>query len=299
MSHIEPKPRTASSREVRVLATGFAFPESPRWHDGLLWLSDIFGRKVVTVDLHGRSEVVRAFDDRPSGIGFLPDGSPIVVLMTEKQIVRIDTGEIHADLREFDGEYLNDMVVDEQGRAYVDYSARPLAEHQVDGENGDAIILVEPNGDYRIAATGGLHMPNGLVLTPDSRTLIAAMPPLRQLMSFSVAADGTLGNPRLFADLAPEGVDGMCLDAAGAIWVASPRTSHFLRVLAGGEVTDVITVEGRWAVACMLGGPDRRWLFMMTTRVPDNPVTGMKGNMHLARGSVEVVEVDIPGAGWP
>jgi sugar lactone lactonase YvrE len=287
------------TREARVLVSGLTFPECPRWHDGLLWVSDIFGRKVVTVDLDGNCEVVRRFEDRPSGIGFLPDGSPIVVLMTEKKIVRLDNGATHADLSELGGEYLNDMIVDEHGRAYVDFAARPLGQHDAEGENGDAIMLVEPNGDFRVAATGGLHMPNGLVMTPDGGTLIAAMPPVRQLVSFTVAEDGTLHDRRLFAELAPEGVDGMCLDTAGAIWAASPRTHHFNRVLPGGEVTETITVEGRWAVACMLGGPDGKWLFLMTTRVPPNPVTGMRGNMHLARGSVEVVEVDIPGAGRP
>ena len=110
----------------RLLLDRLAFPEGPRWHDGWLWFSDLTNKRVVRVDGAGRSEVVATFDDRPSGLGFLPDGSLLVVAMTQRRLLRVDWAangkgrvEPYADLREFGGDFANDMVVDGDGRGYV------------------------------------------------------------------------------------------------------------------------------------------------------------------------------------
>jgi sugar lactone lactonase YvrE len=215
--------------------------------------------------------------------------------------VRIDNGEVHADLSSLGGEYLNDMVVDESGRAYVDYLHLPPGGEAVSDETSDGIILVEPNGEFRFVARGGgmCNRPNGLVITPDGSTLIVAMGPIHKLVAFTIESDGSLGEPRVFADMGEEGLDGICLDADGSVWVASPRTSHFLRVREGGEVVETLSSDPKWAVACMLGGPDRRTLFMATADMPANPTGGMRGNLHEAHGFIEITKVDVPGAGLP
>ncbi len=87
--------------------------------------------------------------------------------------------------------------------------------------------------------------------------------------------------------------DGICLDAEGAIWSACPITGRVLRVLEGGEVTDEVRVSRNGAYACMLGGPDRRTLFICTADASDPAATGDR------RGRIETVEVAVPGAGSP
>ena len=119
-------------------------------------------------------------------------------------------------------------------------------------------------------AADDLSSPNGHILTPDGRTLIVAESGGSRLTAFDVAADGRLTGRRLYAPLVPaEGSplpmappDGICLDEAGAVWVADPIGARVFRVLPGGEVTDQHIFDDVIPVACVLGGPDRRTLLV-------------------------------------
>ena len=116
-----------------------------------------------------------------------------------------------------------------------------------------------------------------------------------------MASDGTLSNRRCYAELTPEpGLDfappdGICLDAEGAVWLGDPIARKFYRVLPGGEVTDcVVPAEGAAAIACTLGGPDRRTLLMAVSRTLPGPDALDAGNAW-----IEALRVDVPGAGRP
>jgi sugar lactone lactonase YvrE len=286
-----------SDRALDVLVTGLVIPEGPRWHEGSLWLSDIGGDRVIRVDpATGAVDVVTDALTMPSGLGFLPDGDPIVVSMDERKVYRLTPGgpKEHADLRPFCSGMLNDMIVDSQGRAYVDANGHSFfADHTAEPRTPDVLVLVTPDGDARVVAEE-MTGPNGVILTEDERTLISAESPAARLTAFDVEADGSLSNRRLFADVgtAP---DGICLDAEGAVWVAAPVAGEFLRVLDGGEIAERIPVPGRIALACVLGGPDRRTLFMMTAAPHDLSVLKVKKT----DGSVVTTEVAVPGAGRP
>ena len=282
--------------DTRTLLDGLVFPESPRWYDGKLWFVDMFGQKVMTVTLDGHAETVGQFDDRPSGIGFLPDGTALVVLMRKKQIVEVESQRIHADLSSLDGAYLNDMVVDRQGRAYVDL-LRSVAGATSSDDADDAIILVKTDGTFRPAGDFKMNRPNGLVITPDGQTLVVAMRPKHELVAFSVAADGLLSNPRTYADLGAEDSDGICLDAEGAVWVATLQSGLFLRVRPGGQVAETVSAaDDRWAVACVLGGKSRKTLFMATAEMPGGAAVGQAHERH---GFIEIADVEVAGAGVP
>jgi sugar lactone lactonase YvrE len=221
--------------------------------------------------------------------------------MQSKRIALVDTGEIYANLSELGGEYLNDMVVDEAGRAYVGHVQLPPDRHSVNEESGDSIVCVDPNGTFSCAAKGALHRPNGIAITADGLELIAAMVATKELVSFSRGTDGSLDNRRQFADLGAvgESVDGICVDCERFVWVASPNSGNFVRVGRGGEIAQAVNVPGKHATACVLGGPDRRTLFMATAILPDNPRGGMNGNLNESRGYIEVVDVPVRGAGIP
>jgi sugar lactone lactonase YvrE len=183
------------------------------------------------------------------------------------------------------------MVVDKSGRAYIGtFEHMPTYELSVEPNVvGAPIIGVSPKGAVNVAAEG-LRTPNGIILTPDEQTMIVAETNGHRLTAYTVESDGALANPRTFADLGERRPDGICLDSSGAVWVASVGSNEFLRIADGGEVLDVISVSGRWAVACTLGGEDLRTLYCITA------ITSRE--VFLAGrsvGSVETARVEVPG----
>jgi sugar lactone lactonase YvrE len=302
------------SKRPETLLDGLCFPEGPRWRPacgepasgtgaqraegergrqlGKLWFSDMHAGRVMTVDLDGRAETIVEVAGEPSGLGWLPDGRLLVVSMQDRRLLRLDPGGLTevADLTPFASYHCNDMVVDGRGRAYVgnfgfDFHAR--AEMKLAN-----LALVHPDGRAQLAASE-LLFPNGMVITPDGRTLVVGESFATRLTAFEIAGDGTLAKRRVWAQLDKAVPDGICLDAEGAIWVASPVGHEVLRVREGGAVVQRIAVATR-PIACMLGGPERRTLFLCTAKSFDPPETRAE-----RAGRIEVVEVEVPGAGWP
>ena len=274
-----------------VLIEGLRFPEGPRWRDGRLWFSDMHSQRVLTVDLEGRGETIVEVPQDPSGLGWLPDGRLLVVSMRDRKLLRLDPDGLAevADLSSMAPFHCNDMVVDGEGRAYVGNFGFDL--HAGQQPAATNLILVEPDGRTKIAAED-LRFPNGAVITPDGRTLIVGETFGGCLTAFDIGEDGTLGGRREWARMERAVPDGICLDAEGAIWVASPVSGCVLRLCEGGEVTDRIEVETQ-AFACMLGGLERRTLFICTAATSDPNETEER------TGRIEYVEVDVPGAGLP
>jgi len=278
--------------KTTVLLDGLVFGEGPRWHDGKLWFSDIQAHRVMTVDLEGKADTIIEVPGQPSGLGWLPNGRLLVVSMTDRRLLRLDPDGLAevANLSELASYHCNDMVVDRWGRAYIGNSGFDWLAQQpfVPAE----IVLVTPDGDARIVADD-MAFPNGTVITPDGRTLIVAESYGRRLTAFDIEPDGSLTQRRIWAQFEKVVPDGICLDADGAIWVASPVSAEVIRVREGGEVTHRIKVSTQ-PTACMLGGLQRRTLFIMTAELRRSDEAEAK-----ASGRVEMVEVDIPGAGLP
>jgi sugar lactone lactonase YvrE len=289
----------------RIIADGFVFPKGPRWYAGELWFSDIHAHAVMAVHPAGDSRVVARFDDRPSGLGFLPDGSLVVCLMRSKRVmlVRNHCVELFADLAEYPWHFTNDCVTDGRGRTHLGFrvdmfkrapdAGRPLPH---------GIVLIEPDGRSRVVALD-MAGPNGSVVSPDGRRLIVAETHAGLLTEFTIEEDGSLAGGRLFADTNPARADGICLDAEGAVWIAS--AAGFLRVRRGGEIADRIAVEcDRHSVACALGGENRRRLFMLFFQMPSGfdlgRTTDPRDDVRSPlRGWIEATEVPVAGAGWP
>ena len=277
----------------QVLLDGLAFAEGPRWHDEKLFFSDMQDCRILTVDLAGHVETVAEVPALPSGLGWLPDGRLLVVSMEDRRLLRLDPEGLHevADLSPFATYHCNDMVVDARGRAYVGNFGFDIHAEKPEFRKAE-VVLVEPDGKARVAASD-LSFPNGSVITPDGRTLIVGESFGARLTAFDVADDGSLSNRRVWAKLEKAVPDGICLDAEGAIWVASPISNAVLRVHEGGRVSERIPVTTQ-AIACMLGGPDRRTLFICTSE--DTHPGRCRANR---RSRIETVEVEVPGAGFP
>src|SRR6201991_3761794 len=238
------------------LANGFCFGEGPRWFEGLLWFSDMLGEAVHTVNLHGDMTKLPLAAHAPSGLGFRPDGSLLIASTENRQVLRYDgdTVTVLADLSDVVPADLGDLVVDEAGRAYVGSQAR----------EGGAIVRIAPDGTSAIVARD-LDFPNGMVITPDGKTLIVAESIGRRLTAFTIGADGSLSDRRTFADGLGGPPDGVTLDADGGVWTSMTLAHQFERIEQGGNVTDRIDIGDRTAIACMLGGPERRTLFLLSS----------------------------------
>ena len=282
------------SPELQTLMTGIAFGESPRWHDDRLWFSDWGAQEVIAVDLEGKSEVIVRvqFPSFPMCIDFLPNGRLLVVSARDRLLLRMEPdGSLvtYADLTSLSDHGFNDIVVDGRGNAYVN-------DVGFDFPGGEfapgTIALVTPDGSARQVADG-VAFPNGMVVTPDNSTLIVAESYGKKLTAFDIAADGSLSNRRMWADLDGGVPDGICLDAENAVWYGDVPNKRCVRVREGGEVLQTIELD-RGCFACALGGANKRTLFMIAT------VWGGPANMADAArtGQVLTVEAPAPGAGW-
>ncbi len=275
---------------------GLAFAEGPRWHDGRLWFSDMHAHRVMALDVAtGETEIVAEVPTRPSGLGWRPDGTLLIVSMTDRRLLAVEDGgtRVVADLTAVAPYDCNDMVVDAAGNAYVGNFGfnlhDPEAEHRT-----TTLVLVTVDGDVRVVADG-LFFPNGCVITPDGRTLIVGESFGACLTAFDVETDCSLSNRREWARIRGATPDGICLDAEGAVWMASPVSNQVLRVAEGGEVlAEIRTSDERQPFACMLGGPDGRTLFVCTA-LESEPESCRR---HMA-GRIEAVDVDVAGAGLP
>ncbi len=274
-----------------VLLAGLAFPESPRWHDGRLWVSDWGANEVIAVDPAGQSEVVARVRSFPMCIDHLPDGRLLIVSSADRRLQRQEPdGSLvtHADLAALGEHPWNDIVIDGRGNAYVNNIGFDFP----GGEFAPGIVaLVTPDGVARQVADG-LAFPNGMAVQPDNGTLIVAESYGQKLTAFDIASDGSLSGRRTWADV-DDHPDGICLDAAGAVWYGDVGNQRCVRVAEGGEVLQVIDLD-RGCFACVLGGPDRRTLFMTV-----NEWGGAEGMGGTREGQVLAVKVDVPGIGWP
>jgi sugar lactone lactonase YvrE len=288
--------------EAKVLATGLYFGEGPRWHEGRLWFSDFYDHAVKSMDETGAIRIELQIDDHPSGLGWLPDGRMLVVSMNQRRVLRVEGNEVrvHADLSAVAAYRANDMVVDAQGRAYVgnfgfrldDELQRRGVESVLADHPTAKLARVDPDGSVHIAAPD-MHFPNGSVITPDGKTLIVAETLALRLTAFDIGPDGTLSNRRVWAPVGMRAPDGICLDANGHVWIANAIAPECVLFAPGGEVVATVQTD-QPCFACMLGGDDRRTLFMMTAPTSVSEIVSRSRQGHVLTARVET-----PGAGRP
>jgi sugar lactone lactonase YvrE len=299
-----------AKRELKPLLEGGAFFEGPRWRDGRWWVSDFYRHLVLTVDPAGGVEEVMTVEQQPSGLGWMPDGSLLVVSMKDHRVLRRSPdGDVaeHADVSEYCGGHLNDMVVDQAGHAYVGNFGFDL----MGGADPApaALVRVDPDGSASVAADEMLF-PNGSVITEDGRTLIVGETAGSRYTAFTIGDDGSLTDRRVWAQVAPApelgplaetlpqlrfAPDGCALDAQQHIWAADAVGGRCCRVAPGGNIADEIAApDGLGIFACMLGGEDGRTLLLCAA--PDF----QEANRSQAREAVLLTTtVEAPHAGLP
>lgn len=292
------------AKEVRLLAEGFSVLEAPRWKDGKLFASDFYTHRVLAFDVSGSYETVVEVPNQPSGLGWDRQGRMLVVSMLDRKLLGLEDGHLVeiADLSDWCGGPANDMVVDTHGRAYVGNFGDPT---ELVPTN---IVRIDPDGTIAIAASD-VSFPNGACITPDGRTFLLAETFVSRISAFDIADDGSLVNRREWAKFAepidtkdlreaaaamPILPDGTCLDAEGCLWVACAKGNGAYRVREGGEIVEKVETGDLSVYATMLGGEDRRTLFLCCS-----PPVFSIDHTTSDRGVLLACEVDVAGAGLP
>ena len=296
-------------RALRTLVDGGTFFEGARWRDGCWWVSDFYANRVIAIDADGRAQDHMRIE-RPSGLGWLPDGSLLAVSMTGHSVYRrAPDGEVslHADLSEYSRGEANDMVVDASGIAYVGSYGFDLMAGEAPCET--SLIRVDPDGSVTRAADG-LRFPNGSMITPDGGTLLVAETIAARISAFDIAPDGSLGERRLWGQIAPTpelntleellpaiafAPDGCTLDAEGCVWAADSMHQRCARLAPGGAILEEIpSPEGLVFYGVMLGGDDGRTLLICAA--PDWREQRTEGETPSV---LLTTDVEVPHAGLP
>jgi sugar lactone lactonase YvrE len=278
---------------LSTLADGLAWPESPRWKNDCLWFSDVHNFRLMKLRPGDSPQAVAHVPGRPAGIGFMPDGRLLLASALDKKLWWVsDHGELElaVDLSSEVRGLLNDMVVDETGRAWVGDTGFDLlkGEPEVPG----TLLSWAPGSPVRVAAAD-VMFPNGIAIAPDHETLYLAETFGSRVSVFRMLADGQLSDRRIHAKL--EGrPDGLCLDMDGGLWVPLLWQQEFQRIGPDGFVTHRIRLERERAISCVLGGAERRSLYLGVAEIDETDKDRIK-----RFGAIKHCTVTIAGAGIP
>jgi sugar lactone lactonase YvrE len=280
---------------TELVVDGLKYPEGLRWHEGRLWFSDMLDDRVYSWNESSGLRTEFSIGE-PSGLGFLPDGRVLVVGRSDTQVYGAYPGAEPVQHSSFSGVIgINDMVTDTSGVSYVGTLGKSYELGDEDRTWGDdspgQILLLRPNGEHQVVASG-LACPNGMVITPDGSTLVLAETYRSRLLAFRRAPDGSLSDRRLVATLDDDMADGLTYDAEGSFWVGAGN--RFVKVDAGGHVASGIEVPGFRCIACMLGGTERRTLYLAVCQMTME--TFAQGQ---SVGRILACETEVPGAGLP
>jgi sugar lactone lactonase YvrE len=284
---------------VDVLSSGHGLVESTRWHDGRLWFADWLAGEIITIDDDRHAEVVARHRSLPLCFDFRPDGTPLLVSGPEHALLALGpdgSTSRYADLGALSPYGCNDIVIDGRGNAYVNNGNFDFAKGPPAGERAPGFVaLARPDGTATIVGDD-LAFPNGMAVTPDNQTLIVAESYRNRLTAFSISADGSLGERRVWAELGDGVPDGICIDADGAVWFADVPNKWCRRVAEGGEVLDTVQLD-RGGFACILGGRMDPTLYVVAAHWPGGE--RFTDPTHVWDGQALRVPAPAPAAGWP
>lgn len=276
------------------LASGLSWPESPRWRNGELFLSDVHNYRVAKVAMDGFVSTVCPVEGRPAGIDFASDGSLLLATGVGRHLLRVNPEngqtEMLADVGERAKAYLNDLIIHESGWAWFGDTGFRFG-IDAPAENGSLWAFHSDHGARPVASD--LAFPNGLVITPDNDKLYVAETFGQRISVFDIGDAGALSNRRILAHL-PDRPDGICMDAEGCLWVSLLFRGDFLRIAQDGREVDRIAFPGKSAISCVIGGPDRRTLYMCVSTMGRD----VDGNPS-RRGEVFAANPIVVGAGRP
>lgn len=246
---------------VHTLLDGLSFLEAPRWHQGLLWVSEIPARRVLAIDAQGRIVREIKMPGHPCGLAFGSAGQILAVSMDERQVLELSgrSPRLVCDLREQLDSPLNDMCAFTDGQYFIGVQGFDFSRGEA--PRPGAIMLLRPDGTASVAAQS-VCFPNGMHYQAQTRTLLVAETFASVISAFEVGADGQLSDRKVWAPLDDAMPDGIAMQGSDRLWVADPHQRRLLCVARGGQVLHEMRLEDTRPYACAIGGPQGRTLYV-------------------------------------
>ena len=277
------------ARSVEVVTT-VAFTEGPTVDEaGNVYFTDVPNNRIMRLSTDGELTTYRQPSHRANGLVFDSawrllaceggDGDTVLPRITR---TNMDTGEVEVIADAYEGKRLhqpNDLTFDGRGRIY--FTDRPGPNPTSDQTGVHGVYRIDPDGTLeRILTEPEIERPNGLVISPDDRTLYlieanGGAGGARMIRAYDLAEDGTVGNMRVFHDFYPgRSGDGMTIDSLGNLWVAAGLnrlrgTSETLDTPAGihvfspdGELRELIPIPEDTVTNCAFGGAGLSTLYV-------------------------------------
>lgn len=290
------------------IADGLLFGESPRYRNGLIYISDMTGQAIYTIDpSSGAKKQLCVAENQPNGMCFAPDGSLIWSSMFDAKLYRHDstgTNTLYADLSNIMTGYCGDMAIDASGRVYLDDTGAKVL-HGEQPRPG-RLLVINTDGSAAVADEN-IIFPNALFISNDGRSIYCAETFGYGLLKWDLGSDGSLSNRQKVwspAAISPTGetgntpdgifgIDGGCMDGEGGMWLSMLGLEKFVRLDQEGNITHEIKTKGH-ATACTLGGDDGKTLFLVSnwfSEDEDGLFAAMKGKR--TKCTISYARVDV------
>lgn len=272
----------ASGAAVEKLGDGYKFTEGPTPDkDGNVYFTDQPNNTIIRWEAAtGNLTTFSAESGRSNGLYFDNNGNLLACADMDNQLWSFDmAGNPTVVIENYDGKLLNgpnDLWVDPKGGIYFtdplykrDYWTRDPAMQQ----DGQHVYYMTPDRKSVRRVDSNLKQPNGIVGTPNGKTLYVADIGDKKTYVYDIQKDGSLANRTLFTEM---GSDGMTLDSKGNLYLTGPGVTIFDKK---GQKIGHIPIDARWTANVCFGGKDRKTLFITAM----DAVYGLKMNVPGAK----------------
>ncbi len=257
----------AKGENIEKLADGFSFTEGPTPDkEGNVFFTDQPNDRILKWDNKtglsifmepcGRSNGM-AFDSKGNLWSCADEKNELWKISPDKKVEKVTgTYEGHP----FDGP--NDLWISPSGAVYFTdpFYKRTWWDHSDMPQDKQCVYLLEPSDKSVKRVADDLLQPNGIVGTPDGKTLYVADIKANKTWAYTINADGTLSGKRLFCEL---GSDGMTIDSKGNIYLTGKGVTIFDR---SGKKLGNIPVPESWTANVCFGGKDLKYLFITASK---------------------------------
>jgi len=279
----------ADGAKVEKLAGGFSFTEGPAADArGNIFFTDIPNNRIHKWSLDGKLSTFRENSGGANGLYFDEEGHLLVCEGGGRRLVSIDrNGKVSVLADEYQGKKfnsLNDLWIDPKGGVYFTdprYGGRDGME-----QDGEHVYYLSPDRKKLTRVINDMVRPNGVIGTPDGKTLYVADHGGRKTFAYKIEQDGTLSGKKLFA---PEGSDGMTIDNEGNIYLTGRVVSVYNKD--GDKIEEIKVPEGP-ANVCF-GGSDNQTLFITARTSLYSVKMRVKGAERMQAGPESKFEQDI------
>jgi gluconolactonase len=253
----------APGAEVEMLADGFKFTEGPACDaEGNVLFTDQPNDAIHEWSVDGKLSTFMQPCGRSNGLCFDTEGDLWACADEKNELWCISPEKkVEVVVKEYEGKLLNapnDLWIRPDSGIYFsdpfykrNYWDRGPSEQDVQG-----VYFLTPDRKKLVRVADDLETPNGLIGTPDGKTLYVADLKAKRTYSYAIEEDGLLSDKKLFCEM---GSDGMTLDNAGNVYLTGRGVTVFDS--AGKQIAH-IPVDAGWTANVCFGGKDRRTLFI-------------------------------------